>query len=257
MIAVVRAVLVALTVGVFAGHASAQSADRITADRPGLADSANVVGKGAIQLETGGQWETRPGETAFFMPTLFRAGLSDRLEARIEGNTISTMAVEGARRTGLAPTSLGAKFALVLAEPARPGVSVIARVFPASGTNGFETRHLTGDLRLAVDWDMAEHFSLNPNAGFSFSDGEAETFATGVFAVTLAYSRHPGLSWFVDTSLQQREIAEGTASIIVDGGVAYIPRQNWQFDFSAGARARGDTPARMFIAVGLAFRTNR
>jgi hypothetical protein len=253
MNALLRSTLVAVLLALPA-DASAQSVDPISADRPGLADSATVVGKGAIQLEVGAQWESRPDATAFFIPVLFRAGLTHRLEARIEGSPLATVAAAGSRQTGIAPTSIGAKFALQRPDSGKPGVGVIGRVFPPSGTNGFESHHLAGDLRLAVDWDVAEHFSLNPNAGFAFSDAEDDTFATGLFAVTLAFSRRPSLSWFVDASLQQREIAGGSASIIVDGGIAYIPRSDWQLDISAGTRARGDTPPRLFVAVGVAYR---
>jgi len=47
-----------------------------------------------------------------------------------------------------------------------------------------------------------------------------------------------------------------TASNVWDGGVAYIPRPNWQFDVSAGARTLGDTAARAFVAIGFAYRRN-
>jgi hypothetical protein len=59
---------------------------------------------------------------------------------------------------------------------------------------------------------------------------------------------------FVDTSLQRREREGGSASTVWDGGVAYIPRQNWQFDVSAGARTRGQSAARVFVAIGCAYR---
>ena len=66
--------------------AFAQSTDLIDADRPGLADTSTVIGRGRIQIESGLQWETNDGEHSFFFPTLFRVGLSDRFEARLEGN---------------------------------------------------------------------------------------------------------------------------------------------------------------------------
>ncbi|HEX8028893.1 MAG TPA: transporter [Vicinamibacterales bacterium] len=249
-----RGAVAACLIALAGADVAAQSAEPIDADRPGLADSAAIVGRGTWQIETGLQWELHQGEDDTFFPTLFRVGLNRRLEVRVEGNTLCSALVSGHRETGLSPISFGAKLGLVLADDGRPGVGVIGRVFPPWGTNGFDARHLAGDVRLAVDWDMTGHWSLNPNAGFSWSDSQVGSFATGIFAVTLGYSPRPAVSVFVDSAVQQREIAGGMASSIVDGGVAYIPRQNWQFDVSAGARARGETAARMFVAVGVAYR---
>ena len=250
-----RAAIAGLIVLLATADASAQS-DPINADRPGLADAAAVVGRGALQIESGLQWELREDEDAFFIPTLFRAGLTRRIEARVEGNTLSSSFFPDRSRTGLAPISFGAKVGVVLADDDKPGVGVIARVFPKWGTNGCAANHTVGDIRLAVDWDISEHWSLNPNVGLVWADGDDTAFATGLYALTIGYAPHPDVSLFVDTSLQQREREGGSASNVWDGGVAYIFRQNWQFDVSAGARTRGDTAARVFIAIGFAYRHN-
>lgn len=237
----------------FASTAHAQTPASINADRPGLADAAAVVGKATLQIESGLQWEHHEGEDTAFFPTLFRVGLTRRLEARVEGNTLSTT-LGAARQTGLAPISLGAKLAIVLAEDGKPGVSVIGRVIPKWGTNGFQSDHTAGDVRMAVDWDIAARWSLNPNVGLAWSDGEEKAFATGMVACTLGYAPRPAIYWFIDASLQQNEVAGGTASAVWDGGLAYLRAQNWQFDVSAGARAHGRTAARFFVAIGFAYR---
>lgn len=249
-----RGAVLALVLFVIAERAHAQSPDLISADRPGLADSAALVGKGVWQIEAGLQWELHDGEDDLFVPGLFRFGVSRRIEARVEGNTLSSRLVGTTRQTGLAPTSLGAKVGIVLADDDTPGVSVIGRVFPAWGTDVFHSEHVTGDVRLVVDWSLNDRWSLNPNVGFSWSDDGESAFATGLVALTIGYSPRPALNFFVDTSLQQRETVGGTASTVWDGGVAYIPRQNWQFDISAGARTRGETAARVFVAIGFAYR---
>jgi hypothetical protein len=237
-----------------ANAAMAQTPDPINADRPGLADAAAVVGKGALQIESGLQWEMREDEDAFFLPTLFRVGLTRRIEARVEGNTVTSVFVANQRRTGLAPISFGAKVGIVLADDNTPGVSLIGRVVPKWGTNGFAGNHTVGDVRVAVDWDVSEHWSINPNAGWVWSDSDLTSFATGMFALTIGFAPRPAVSLFVDTLVLQREREDGSASNVWDAGVAYIPRQNWQFDVSAGVRTRGDTAARVFVAIGFAYR---
>ena len=234
--------------------ALAQTPDLIDADRPGLADTSTVVGKGRWQIEAGLQWESRSDETSQFIPVLFRVGVTERFEARIEGNSFTTAVVDGVRRSGVQTTSFGFKFVLQQAEANRPGLGVIARLLPAWGSGGFEARRATGDVRFAADWDIADHLSLNPNAGIGWYERDSGIFPAGVFALTLTYAPKPGVSWFVDSGVQVPEAEGGATSIIVDGGVAYTPRQNWQFDISAGTRAHGETPAQPFIAVGFAFR---
>jgi hypothetical protein len=71
-------------------HLSAQSyrvrARDIDADRPGIADASTVIEPRSIQLESGVQWESRPAGRVWFLPTLVRIGVLDRLDGRIESN---------------------------------------------------------------------------------------------------------------------------------------------------------------------------
>jgi hypothetical protein len=213
-----------------------------------------VVGKGRLQLETGLQWEPNDGEDSIFVPTLFRIGLSDRFELRFESNTFTRVAVGGESQSGLAPISIGAEAVLLEGEDRRPGVGVIGRFAPASGTNGFESNRMTGDVRLAADWAFAGPFSLNPNIGLGWYEGDEQTFTTGLFALTLTYAPRPNVAWFIDAGGQTAEVQGGVLSTVVDAGVAYVPRENWQFDISAGKRAFGRESAKGFVSIGIAYR---
>jgi hypothetical protein len=234
--------------------ALAQSPDLIDADRPGLADTSTVIGKGRWQMESGLQWEPGDGEHSFFFPTLFRIGLSDRFEARLEGNTFSWVDDHGDRQSGLAPFSIGAEAVLMHGDDRKPGFGVIGRVVPAWGTGVFEANRLTGDVRLVSDWAFSDRFSLNPNIGVGWYEGEHRDFTTALFALTLSYATRPNLAWFIDTGGQSTEDDGGVASLVVDAGVAYVHRENWQFDISAGKRALGRTSAQAFVSIGFAYR---
>jgi hypothetical protein len=248
-------VLVLLLVATSA-FAQTPAPDVIDADRPGLADTSTVVGKGWLQLETGLQWESRTGETSFYIPTLFRIGVSNRAELRLEGNTITSVHPEGQTAvSGLAPFSLGFEFAAL--EPNgrhQPGIGMIARLVPAWGSGEFRASRVTGDVRLALDWDFAPDWSLNPNAGIGWYESADGRFAAALAALTLSYSPKPRANMFIDVGIQQPEVGGGTASAIVDGGVAFFLGSNWQFDISTGARVHGETGPRPFIAVGFAVR---
>lgn len=170
-----------------------------------LPDTSTVIGKGRMQIEIGQQWEPSEAARSFFFPTLFRIGLSDRLEARVEGNTYTLVDADGERQSGLTPLSIGAEAVLMHGDDRTPGVGVIGRVFPAWGTSGFESNRVTGDVRLAADWGLADRWSLNPNLGVGWYEGEARNFTTALYALTLTYAPRPHVALFIDTGGQSTE----------------------------------------------------
>jgi hypothetical protein len=245
---------------------AADDDDLIDADRPGIADGSTVVGAKRFQLESGIQTEFRRNgaerDHAFFIPTLLRIGIDKRFEARVEGNTFTRTTTSDAdvqtnQASGLAPVSVGLKYHIEDSNGVtRPSVGAIIRVFPASGTNGFQTDHVTGDLRLVADWDFAPHLSLNPNIGVGrYEDDRGKTFTSAIFALTLNYLPSKHLNPFVDMGVLRPEERDGKSAVIFDTGVAYIIGRNLQLDVSAGTGVHGNTPPHPFIGFGVSFRT--
>ena len=215
-----------------------------------------MVERGRLQIESGVQWEKRGGETSTFFPTLFRVGVAKRLEVRIEGDTYTTIADRDLHESGLTPVSLG--FKALLTPPDRgetAAAGVIVNITPAWGTGAFASEKASGDVRLVIDWSLSDRWSLNPNAGFAWTEGESGHFIPALLAMTLSYQLERGVSWFVDGAAEIPEAERGTASLVIDAGVAYIPRQNWQLDISVGTRSHGDTGPKPFISVGFSIRT--
>jgi hypothetical protein len=243
-------------------------ADLINADRPGIADGSTVVGAKRVQVETGFQEEFRRTDEArehtLFFPTLLRIGISNRLEARVEGNSLTRTSdiepgVATQHSSGLAPFSFGFKYQFEDSKGvSHPSLGTIVRVFPAWGTGDFRSHHVAADVRLAADWDFAPRLklSLNPNVGVGrYEDGQGNTFVAGLFAVTLNYAPTKKLNPFVDLGLQSPEEKAGESSVIFDTGVAYIIGRNLQLDASIGAGAHGQTPPHPFVSVGVSFRS--
>lgn len=114
---------------------------------------------------------------------------------------------------------------------------------------------VTGDLRVAADWDLTPQWSLNPNVGVAvYEDGAARLYAAGLLAVTLNFNPSTTLNFFVDTGLQSPETKRGRTAAVVDFGMAYVIGANVQLDVSVGARVAGDTPPRQFLSVGISKR---
>lgn len=243
-----------------ASAANAQTdEDYISADRPGFAESSEVVGRGRVQVETGVQRETRkagedPGRNVF-LPTLLRRGLSESWEARFESDLYAWMRSDGARTEALAPASVGFKYQFIESEQGRPSVGAIVRISPASGSKALRTRRTTGDIRLAADWDSRPQWSLNPNVGLAIEeDQEGRHFGATLLAATLAYMLRRRLEVFVDSALQKPEARGGRSSLIYDAGMAYLVSRDAQLDISAGARNRGTNPPRSIVGAGVSVR---
>ena len=243
--------------------------DLINPDRPGIADGSTVIGAKKIQVESGIQEEFRRQEEirehTLFIPSLLRIGISSHCEVRIEGNTFTrTSDFDSTGKTnhvsGLAPFSFGLKYQVTDSQGvAHPSMGAIVRIFPKWGTSDFRTHHVTGDLRLAADWDFAPQLklSLNPNVGVGvYEDDHGKSFAAGLFAVTLNYLPRKKLNPFIDFSLQTPEEKKGKSALIVDWGVAYIVGRNVQLDVSIGTGAHGHTPPHPFASLGISFRTD-
>lgn len=241
---------------------AAQRDEPIGSDRPGIADGAEVVGMGVVQLETGVQRETRragePPEHTVFYPTLLRLGLGQSWEARVESDLYASMrssGVDGGRMQAVAPVSLGFKIQFLEADARRPSLGVIVRVSPPSGTKALRTRRTTGEARLVADWEFAPGWFFNPNVGVALDeDDDGKRFGATLLFATLSYKPVPSLELFVDGALQRPEARGAGSGVVFDAGLAFLLGRDVQVDLSAGARRAGGTPPRRFFAAGISVR---
>jgi hypothetical protein len=225
----------------------AQDADLVNPDRPGIADGSAVVGRGKFQIETGLERDHGSDGSSIATPTLFRYGVNDRFELRLEGN--GYIHADGGG-SGFAPFSVGGKYRFADA----PSMGVIARLFVPSGTSAQRSHSSTGDVRLAVDLNFGEKWSLNPNLGVASEDDGNGRFTAGLAAVTLQCNISDHANVFVDGAVQTPEEHGGGSSLILDAGVAVIIGRNTQLDASIGWGARGTTPPDVFLAIGISRR---
>lgn len=224
----------------------AQDADLINADRPGIADSSGVVGRGIFQVEAGLERDHAADGVSLATPLLLRYGLSKALELRVEGN--GYVHADGA--SGFAPLSLGAKFHFA----DTPSLGVIVRLFAPSGTGAQRSHSTTGDVRLAADINIGERWSLNPNVGVTSLDNGDGRFTAGLAALTVQYNLSDHANVFVDGAVQSPEVRGGVAALTVDVGAVRIIGRDTQIDASVGWRARGTTPPNVFWAAGISRR---
>ena len=223
-----RTLLTLCALSLLAFSVTAQEADLINPDRPGIADGSSTVRRGSWQIELGLQRDEQDNDGLITTPLLLRFGVKDNLELRVE--TAGYATTDGAN--GVAPVSVGAKYHFA------DHYGVIVRVFPPSGSSDFKSRDTSGDVRLAADYSYGEKWAFNPNIGVNIEEDSTSLLT----ALTVQYNLAPTLNVFGDVG------AEGS-SVLLDGGVAWVLAPDTQLDASIGWGAHGDVPD-TFVAVG-------
>lgn len=250
----------ALMALLFVVTAPGYAEQEFNSDRPGVADGSETVGAGRVQIETGVQRDWRKAgddpRRETFLPSLLRIGLAEDWEARLESDVYSWMRQDdGTRAEAWAPFSLGFKYHFLEAKGARPSVGAIVRLAPPSGSNSLRTRHTTGDVRLAADWELTPQWSLNPNIGFGYDeDDEGRRFSARLLAVTLGYRPAPSLELSVDVAAQAPEAYAGRTAVLSSASLAYMLKRDLQVDLTLGGRSAGSTPPQRFLAAGFSVR---
>jgi len=210
--------------------------DAIVTDRPDFVESSDVVGAGRFQLETGltSDRTTRDGATVRMLttPTLFRLGVSDAFELRLETDGWTRERVAGAPAThGWSDLSLGVKWHVQDGAAAAPGIAWLLHVDTPSGSREFRGDGLRPSLRAAVEWDLPEDFSLGVMPGIYVDRVGGRRFAGGILAATLGKEWSPRWHSFVELAGQQLASKRNGGSVVtLDAGLAFVATPTLQFD---------------------------
>jgi hypothetical protein len=247
------------------GAAHAADDDTIVTDRPGVAESSKVVGKGRVQLETSVAWERQRDDAlhsrTLTTPSLLRVGLGDTLELRIEtdGRTIEhdvdpasgTHAVSA----GWADTELGLKWHVANQQGSHPSLGWLLHAALPSGSHDFKGHGVRPSLRLSAEWELPGDYSLGlmPGVG-SDSDDNGSRYGYGVFAANLGKDFGEHAHGFVELAAPQiAHAAHGGTQMLFDTGMSYSVNRNCQVDFAVTHGLNHRTPDLGF-AFGLSLR---
>lgn len=237
--------------------------ERIQVDRPSVSTSASTVPPGAMQIESGLEYSRTsiagsPDERRFTLDVTLRAGLTERIEIRLDGQPL--VLTRGAQDdTGAGDLSLQAKYRFIDGPEGsfRPSLGVLPFVtFPTAhaphGTN-VPSFGLIGLASFDLPWRM----SLDANLGVGgLAQRPSGYLAQGVASAALG--RDIGERWSIFGEVFFASAAERGArgSVGVDAGVEFFVTPRVALDAAGQTSLAGPGPDYSFRA-GLSIRFGR
>ena len=252
---IVKALRLVLIVQVGTGVARAQSPDMVT-DRPDQTESATVVPRGLLQVETGYLFARDGDVNSYAVPgTLFRLGLGGRLELRIGHAGI----VGEAGRSGAGDSELGAKINLVArADGWRPELALLGGLSLPTGEHGFSSDGVDPSFFVAFAHELQPRLSLGYNVGGAWvsSADRPVRDAFLVYSVVLGVRLTERLGTFLELFGDRQTTGTIATSAAIDGGLTLLVTDIVQVDVSVGRGVWGPTDE-VFVGTGLSFRLPR
>jgi hypothetical protein len=246
------------------GAGAAEEPEPIAPDRAGASLSTTTVGRGAVQVETGLAYERQriagsPSDRRFSVEAAVRAGVSDRLEVRVEGEPL--VRLRGADDdTGPGDVSLSAKYRFLETEEGswRPSLGVlpfvklpVAEAPIGSGKTDF------GALLLA-SFALPGQVSVDADAGLA-TIGQSRPGGYLLQAIVAAGASRDLASWltlFSDVLYTSRDERAGRDSVVLDAGLVWRPRRDVAVDASAVTSLAGAGPD-WAVRAGMSVRFGR
>jgi Putative MetA-pathway of phenol degradation len=232
----------------------------LTSNRPGIGDSEAIVARGAIQVESGVQWQDAPlGEDRRWTQTwgqlTVRVGLTPRLEVfgGWDGLSVDRVRVNGESRlvTGGNDVRLGAKLGVLTEE--RNGLTLTvapAWSFPV-GSQEFTTNSNDGSLRLLWARSLPQDWLVSGNLLFTRTTDAGQRYWDNGVMLGLSRQITPAVGAFVELSAVL--LASQPDAYTTDAGFAWVTSPDLQWDVSAGHTFanRGDD---WFVSAGITLR---
>lgn len=233
--------------------------DAIVTDRPDATEASSTVGKGTLQIETGGLYESFEennikSETFTYNTTLIRYGLLDNLELRVGWDfTEGVTKVSGNKldniTSGFSPLLLGIKIDIAEEKDNMPEIALIGHVFPLFTASEDYRPETTGvDFRFSLSHTLSEKSSIGYNIGGQWGSDSSE--AAAIYTLAYGYSISDKLGMYLEVYGDLPE--DNSANHFWDGGFTYLVSNDFQLDAYVGS---GITKGQdLLLGVGFSYR---
>ncbi|RXR02621.1 transporter [Pseudoxanthomonas composti] len=238
----------------FADLAHAQD-EPIATDRPDFVESSLTVGERRLQVETSVAWERDGDADAYTTPTLFRYGLGQAWELRLETDGWQSIdAPRGGGISGVSDMSLGLKYH-VASELGGASLAWLLHVDLPSGAREVRGDGARPSLRLVAEWELSDSVSLGMMPGVIYDQGDdGRRYSAGIFGVVVGKAWSDRSRSFVELALPQIAHADDGGTVaLLDIGAAWLLSQDVQLDvvYSRGLNDRSPDHA---LGAGLSIR---
>ena len=234
----------------------------IVTDRPDATEASSTVGKGTLQIETGGIFESFEesnvkSESYTYNTMLVRYGLLDNLELRLGWNFIeSATKVNGNKldnvASGLSPLLLGVKLDIAEEKDGMPEVALIGHVFPIfSASTDFRPETTGIDFRFSLSHTLSEKSSIGYNIGAQWGNDSPE--AAGIYTVAYGYSLSDKFGFYAELYGDLPE--DSSANHYWDAGFTYLANKDLQFDIYGGTSITEGQD--LLLGIGLSYRIRK
>jgi hypothetical protein len=245
--------------------AHADDDDTINPDRPDVANSSQVVGRGRVQLEAGVQWDRQRDPDAHVRtlttPTQLRIGVSRTLELSVEtdGRTIAHASDPGTGEhtvsAGWADLAAGVKWHVADQDEAKPSLAVSATLLLPTGSRALRGAGFRPALAVPAEWDLGRDWSLGVLPGIGRdSDDAGNRYTYGVFAASVEKGFGERLHGFAELAAPQiARAAHGGTQTLFDAGVSWLVNRDCQLDAMVVHGLNRNTPD-LSLAFGISVR---
>lgn len=243
-----RALLVAVVLVISCGIAAAQDDPALEVDRPDVSNSTATVGPGVFQLETGVEYArssaaASAAERRFALQVTLRAGLTDRLELRLEGEPLVTLRGEDPA-TGLGDLTVALKYRVLDARDGAPALGILPFVtLPVAEAPIGPERPDFGVVLLA-DFELPWQLGLGVNAALvGVGQSRPSGFLVqGLASASLSREVTKSLSAFVELFYASPDEREGRHMVGADAGVVWTVTRDVAVDAAVATSLKGPLP---------------
>lgn len=234
----------------------------LVTDRPDATESSSTVGKGILQIETGGLYESFKDnnikfESSTFNTTLIRYGILSNMEIRLGWDFVEGVTKVNGKKlnnvtSGFSPLLLGVKVDIAEEKNGWPEIALIGHVFPLfTASNDYRPESTGVDFRFSLSHTLSEKSSLGYNLGAEWKDDSPE--AAGVYTLAYGYSISEKFGMYLELYGDLPE--DNKANHYWDAGLTYLVSNNLQFDIYAGTSiTKGQD---ILLGLGLSYRIRK
>ena len=215
---------------------------QITTDRPDQTESALVISKGQIQIESG----ISIYESESNINTLFRFGLIEGIEIRLNTNYLINDELSFMKKSSFSDFEVGAKFKILDKNSNNTKVAFLSHLSIPTAREVFSNKVYGILSRVNISHDLKKESQIGYNIGYNkFNNMDGE------FIYTIAYGRSLG-SFGIFFEIFGDE-SKNNSNINFDSGITYLIDDKKQLDLSIG---RGLNNEMLYVSAGISININ-